>query len=114
MFCARDESGGSHAFNHQMCKMRHDEAVLDGSGLAFIGVADDIFFGDRLLSNEVPLHRSWEARSTHAAQFGLFQFRENAIPVLAGDELTKNAIFFSSGIGIGSAPDALGLRMVFP
>src|SRR6266852_9073178 len=95
-----------------MRKVAENEAVLDGAGLALIGVADDVADGVGLLSNEVPLHRSRKARAAHAFQFRFFQRGQQAIPILAGDEAAEHAIFFAIAVGIGSARDASFVRVL--
>ena len=64
---AGDETGEDHAFDDEMREVGEDEAVLDGAGLAFVGVADDVFHGIGLLANQVPLHAGGKARAAHAA-----------------------------------------------
>ena len=44
----------NHSFDDEVRQMRHDEAVLEGAGLAFIGVADDKLFGTRRLAHQLP------------------------------------------------------------
>src|SRR5207249_593243 len=44
---AGNQAGDDHAFDEKMRQIGHDEAVLDGAGLAFIGVALDGAAGDQ-------------------------------------------------------------------
>jgi len=54
--CARDESA-MIILDQKMGQIGHDKAVLDGAGLAFVGVADDVFDGIGLLADKV--HFIW-------------------------------------------------------
>ncbi len=92
----------------------HDEAVLDGAGLAFISVADNIFDGIGLFAHEIPLHAGGKSGPAHAFQFGRFKLREDVIPCFGLNELADDAILFAVSVGIGFAGDALlfGMRLV--
>ena len=61
--CAGDDAGDEHAFDDEMRQMRHDEAVLDCPGLAFIGVADDVFRRARMVAEALPLGAGGEPRA---------------------------------------------------
>ncbi len=102
-FRAADESGQDHAFDDQVRKMGEDEAVLDGAGLAFVGVADDVFFGPWLFADQIPLHAGGETGAAHAAEFGGFEFSERAVPIFGGGELAGYAVLLVVGVGVGGA-----------
>jgi len=53
---AGDEAGDDHAFGYEMGEMGENEAVLDGAGFAFVGVANDVFGSIGLPPDEVPFH----------------------------------------------------------
>ena len=93
----------NHAFHQKMRKVRHDEPIFDGSRLALVGVADDIFVRPRLLANQIPFHGSRESRAAHTAQFCFFQQRQHATPVLRRDLRAKRSVLFRVGIRIGRA-----------
>ncbi len=109
-----DQAGDDHALDEEMRQVSHDEAVLDGAGLAFIGVADNIFHGIRLLADEIPFHAGGKSGAAHAFQLGGFELREYVVPGLGLNELANDAVLFAFAIGIGFAIDAclLGTRLV--
>jgi len=111
-FCAGNESGDDHAFGDEMREMAEDETVLDGAGLALVGVADDVFHRIGLLADEIPLHPSGESGAAHAAELGFFENGENGVEIASGDQLAESAVFFVVGIRIGVATNAGGLRMI--
>ena len=78
---ARDD----HALDHQVRQIAQDEAVFDGAGLAFIGVADHVFFAARRLANGFPLHAGGKSRAAQAAESAGFQLRDHAVPIARRD-----------------------------
>src|SRR6266851_359481 len=112
-FRAGDEAGDDHAFDEEMRKVGHDEAVFDGAGLAFVRVAHDIFNGIGLLANQVPFQAGGKTGAAHAFQFGCLQFCEDIVPGFGLNELARDAVIFVFAIGIGFAGDAclLGMRL---
>src|SRR6266849_4621358 len=112
-FRAGDEAGDNHAFNKEMRKVCHDDAVFDGAGLAFVRVAHDIFNGIGLLANQVPFQAGGKTGAAHAFQFGCLQFCEDIVPGFGLNELARDAVIFVFAIGIGFAGDAclLGMRL---
>ncbi len=83
-------------------------AVHEGAGVAFVGVADDVFLVSRGLAAEAPFHAGQEAGPAAAAQPGLqddlddlfggifLQHLLNGLVAAAGD-------VFVDGIGIDDA-----------
>ena len=65
---AHGKAGDGHAFQDLVGVALHDIAVLDGAGLAFVGVADDVFLGHRQGPGEGPLEAGGEAGAAAAAQ----------------------------------------------
>src|SRR3984893_12361196 len=57
----------------------HQRPVFAGARLAFIGVAEDVFWLGRFLRNEAPFHSSREARAAAAAQIRFFYFVDHLI-----------------------------------
>src|SRR5216683_2644306 len=112
-FRAGDEAGDDHAFDEEMRKVGHDEAVFDGAGLAFVRVAHDIFNGIGLLAHQVPFQAGGKTGAAHAFQFGCLQFCEDIVPGFGLNELARDAVIFVFAIGIGFAGDAclLGMRL---
>src|SRR5260370_4759982 len=108
-----DQAGDDHALDEEMRQVSHDEAVLDGAGLAFIGVADNIFHGIRLLADEIPFHAGGKSGAAHAFQLGGFELREYVVPGLGLNELANNAVLFAFAIGIGFPIDPCLLRPRF-
>src|SRR6267378_3041835 len=108
---AGDEAGNNHAFDEEMRQVSHDEAVFDGAGLAFVGVADDVLHGIGLFAHQVPLHAGGKSGAAHAFQFGGFELCEDVIPGLGLNELAYHAVLFSLAIRIGFAGDSCLLGM---
>ena len=68
---AHGVAGDGHAFQHPVGIAFHDVAVLDGAGLAFIGVADDVLGGDGAGPGEGPLEPGGEAGAAPAPEAGV-------------------------------------------
>jgi len=108
---ASDNAGDEHAFNQEMRQMRHDEAVFDRAGLAFIGVADDVFHGVALFADEIPLHAGGKSSSAHAAKFRSLELSEDVVEGSGLHELANDAVFFGIAVRVGFAFDARGPQM---
>ena len=61
-------AGDGHAFQDPVGVAFHDVAVLDGAGLAFIGVADDVLGGDGAGPGEGPFEPGGEAGAAPASE----------------------------------------------
>src|SRR5260370_3926316 len=109
-----DQARYDHALDEQVRQVGHDKAVLDGAGLAFVGVADDVFDGIGLLADKVPLHAGRKSGTAHAFKFGGFELCEDVVPSTRLHEFANDAVLFAIAIGIGFARDArlLGMRLV--
>ena len=55
-------------FDYQMGKVGENEAVLDRAGLAFVRIADDIFFGPWLLADQLPFRFGGKSRAAQASK----------------------------------------------
>src|SRR6266850_1227854 len=108
---AGNNAGDEHALDEEMRQMRHDEAVFDRAGLAFIGVADDILDGVAFLADEIPLHARGESGAAHAAKFRSFKLSEDIVEGAGLHELANDAVFFVIAVRIGFAFHARRLRM---
>jgi hypothetical protein len=100
-FCAGDEPRNDHSFSDKVWQVAENEAILDRAGLALVGIANDVLHWLNLLTNEIPLYRSWKSRATHAAQFRFFQSGEHTVPIACGNEVPQYGIFFAASIRIG-------------
>jgi len=109
---AGDETGEDHALGDEMREMTEDETVFDGAGLAFVGIADDVFDWAGLFADEIPLHPGGKAGAAHAAKLGIFECGEDGVEIGGGDEFAEGAVFFVVGIRVGAAADARSLRMI--
>src|SRR6266850_1267456 len=108
---AGDNAGDEHAFDEEMRQMRHDEAVFDRAGLAFIGVADNVFHRVALFADELPLHAGRKSGSAHTAKFRSLELRDGIVEGAGLHETANDAVFFGISVGIGLAFDARNLRM---
>src|SRR5216683_514801 len=111
---AGHQPGDDHAFDQQMRQIGHDEAVLDGAGLAFVRVADNVFDRIGLFADEIPLHAGGKSGAAHAFQFGSLKLCEHVVPRERLNEFAHDAVFFAVAIRIGFAHDAclFGMRLV--
>jgi hypothetical protein len=91
--------------------MAEDEAIFNGAGLTFVGVADDVFDGIELLADEIPLHPSGKAGTAHAAQFGFFESGEDSVRIARGEQVAQRAVFLAVAVRIGGARDSRRLRV---
>src|SRR5260370_17048534 len=89
---AGDEAGDDHAFDDEMRKVGHDEAVFNGPGLAFVRVAHDIFNGIGLLANQVPFQAGGKTGAAHAFQFACLQFCEDIVPAFGFTTLPRHSL----------------------
>ena len=53
--CAHSVSSDCHPFDHGMRVVAHDVAILEGTGLAFISITDDVFIPGKGARHEGPL-----------------------------------------------------------
>src|SRR6202171_3541969 len=67
--------GDGHALDQDMRVVTQDVAILESSGLAFVGVAHQILVAAVLLRHEAPLEAGREACAATPAQPGFFYFR---------------------------------------
>src|SRR6266849_6306829 len=116
--CAGDDAGDEHAFDEEMRQMRHDEAVFDSAGLAFISVADDVFHRVALFADELPLHAGRKSGAAHASEFRSFELSDDIIEGARLDQFSNDSVFFGIAVRIGFAfrPHCLrmGLMNFFP
>src|SRR6267142_1576027 len=108
---AGDDAGDEHSFDEEMRKMRHDEAVFDRAGLAFIGVADDVFHRVALFADEIPLHAGRKSGAAHTAKFRSLELSDDIVEGAGLHETANDAVFFGISVRIGLAFDARGPRM---
>ncbi len=76
---AHRETADDHAFDHGVRVVAQDVAVLEGPGLAFVGVADDVFLAGDVARHEGPFQARREARAAAAAQVRGLQFGDHVV-----------------------------------
>src|SRR5438477_143828 len=69
---AGNETANDHPFDEQMRQVLHDEAILDRSRLALIGVADYVLFIVGTIADYLPFVSGGESGSAHTAQAARF------------------------------------------
>src|SRR5579862_1984308 len=89
---AGDQPGDDDALDHQVRKMIEDEPVLDGSRLAFIRIADDVFLGSWSFADRVPFKASWKSRAAEAAKTARLELLDNVVKISRLDQLSKRAV----------------------
>ncbi len=67
---AHRDAGNGHAFDQHEGIAFHDHAVGEGAGIAFVGVADDVFLLRWGVGHRAPFDAGGEARAAAAAQAG--------------------------------------------
>ena len=88
-------------------RLRQDEAVFDGARLAFVGVADDVFFRTAAACGRAAISIRWETRAAQAAEAGGFQLLEGGIPVARLHEAADDGVTIGRrGVWIGGAGNA--------
>src|SRR5436309_4695949 len=108
---AGDDAGDEHSFDEEMRKMRHDEAVFDRAGLAFIGIAYDVFHRVALFADEIPLHAGRKSGAAHTAKFRSLELSDDIVEGSRLNEIANDAVFFGISVRIGLAFDARRPRM---
>ena len=66
--CAHRVGSNGHTFNHRMRVVGHDVAVLESTGLTFVGIADDVFIAGERARHEGPLQAGREAGAASTTQ----------------------------------------------
>jgi len=82
---AHGVSADGHAFDQGMRVVANNVAVLEGTRLAFVGIADEVFLARELARHEAPLQAGRETGAAAAAQGRCLQF---------GDDLFRGDLFF--------------------
>ncbi len=80
-----------HPLEHEVRQVAQDLPILEGSGLALVGVADDEAGRRRLAGHERPLAAGRKAGAAHAPQPRLLEQRRER-PALAGERRAKCAV----------------------
>src|SRR3569623_1259442 len=70
-------TGDGHAFDQRVRVVTQDVAIFECAGLAFVGIADDIFLTRRIARHEAPLKAGGKARAAAAAQRRDFQLADD-------------------------------------
>ena len=98
---AGNETANDHPFDEQMRQVLHDEAILDRSRLALIGVADYVLFIVGTIADYLPFVSGGESGSAHTAQAARFQLRDDPGEVSGLNQAIQNAILRSADVRIG-------------
>ena len=74
-------AGNRHAREDEIGKVGQDQPVLEGSRLAFVGIADDVFGVARFRAREFPLHPRRKAGAAAPAQPGGADLRDQRVRI---------------------------------
>ena len=86
-------TGDNHAFNQGMGIEHDDVAVFKCTRLAFVGIADDVFFSREGTGHKAPFQTGREARTATAAQAGGFDLVNHiALRDVFGQDFTQGGI----------------------
>src|SRR5690606_26307300 len=69
-----------HALDERVRVVAQDFAVVAGTGLAFVGVDDEVLLPRRILGHEAPFEPRREARTTPTAQPGRLHLLDDLVP----------------------------------
>src|SRR5580704_3626041 len=103
LFRSGNQPRHNHPLDHQMRKMRHDEAIFDRPRLALVSIAYDVFFRPRLLAHQIPFHARRKSCSAHPAEFRHLQFCQHAVPVFCCRQFSENTVLLILCVRVGSA-----------
>ena len=70
-----------HALNHTVGVAFKDGTVHERTGVALVGITDDVLLLAGLVVSGFPLHASGEAGAAAAPETGFFQFLDDRHPV---------------------------------
>ena len=82
---------GDHADEDAVGALFHEVHVDVGTGVAFVGVADDVFFRALGFAAGLPFEVDWEARAAAAAEPGGFEFGEEGVAI-RGEEGAERGV----------------------
>ena len=86
-------TGDNHAFNQGMGIEHDDVAVFKCTRLAFVGIADDVFFAREGTGHKAPFQTGREARTATTAQAGGFDLVNHiALRDVFGQDFTQGGI----------------------
>src|SRR5579872_6527828 len=80
--------------------MLHDEAIFDGSGLAFIGITDHVLLVSGTVAYRLPLCAAGEAGAAHAAQSTRLELRNHTREVARLHQSAKHAVLLDTLIRV--------------
>lgn len=72
-------TGDRHPLDHQVGEFGEQDAVLEGAGLALVGIAHDVVLGADRFAGQAPLHAGREPGATAAAKLGGGDFRDHLV-----------------------------------
>src|SRR5947209_7720540 len=78
---AHAQAAEDHSLQHQMWQLGQNKAIFNGAGLAFIGIADQIFFRRSRLAHRLPLQMRGITGAAHALQPASLDLGQQAIPI---------------------------------
>ena len=76
---AHGVTGDNHAFDQGVGIEEDDVAVFEGAGLAFVGIANDVFGAGEGAGHKAPFETGGKARAAAAAQAGGFDFGDHVV-----------------------------------
>ena len=92
-FIRADRFGGDeHAFNHAVRVAFHDGTVHKRAGIAFIAVADDVFFAVFRSQRDLPLSAGGKAAAAASAQSGVQYFLTDVLTGHGGNRSARRVV----------------------
>ncbi len=85
-------TGDHHAEQHAMRLLLHEVFVDVGTGIAFVGIADDVFHLAFSSTAARPLDGKRETSTTTASQAAVLQFHAESIACAFGDQLFEGSV----------------------
>ena len=84
-------AGDRHAFEHPNRERIEQHAVLEGAGLAFVGVANDVALGARSVARAFPFLSHREPSAAPSAHVGALHLVEYALPASGDRRIERDA-----------------------
>ena len=98
-------SGDGHAFEYGMRIALEHAAVHERTGIALVGIADDVFFGAGRFGDGAPLQAGRESGTAAAAQSAADDGFDHALGILLGERVEQRGV----AVGGDVTFDALGI-----
>ncbi len=105
-----EPTGDHHAEQHAVRLLLHEVFVNVGTGIALVGIADDVFHFTLRRTATGPLDGQRETRTTTSTQAAVLQFSRECIAIAFGDELLEGRVVILDAFEIRGKNRGLQMR----